>query len=74
LPEGNYDLLRPDEPNDNDGLIISCLIPYVAQSLSVTLVSKDVDLPLRCREYGIKVIDAKSYRVSQKEKKGRMVL
>ena len=74
LPEGNYALLGPEEPRDNDGLIITCLIPYVTQSHSVTLVSEDIDLTLRCREYGINVIKAKSYRISQQEKKRRMVL
>jgi rRNA-processing protein FCF1 len=74
LPEGNYALLGPKEPRDNDGLIISCLLPYVTQSHSVTLVSEDIDLTLRCREYGINVINAKSYRISQQEKKRRMVL
>jgi hypothetical protein len=74
LPEGNYALLGPEEPRDNNGLIITCLIPYVTQSHSVTLVSEDIDLTLRCREYGINVIKAKSYRISQQEKKRRMVL
>lgn len=74
LPEGDYALLGSEEPRDNDGLIISCLIPFVAQSLSVTLVSEDIDLTLRCREYGINVINAKSYRISQQEKKRRIAL